>query len=101
MRVADKINYLQVTFENEGGWNRQETSTAVNGNQTLLAMHKCLVGSPDIKVNILENVCEMLSECRGMCGMEVRGLAVGWKENVTIQSRFCKKMLGLPRFASG
>jgi hypothetical protein len=63
-------------------------------------MHKCLVGSPDIKVNILEkDVCEMLSECRRMCGMEVRGLAGGWKEIVIVQSRFCKKMLGLPRFA--
>jgi hypothetical protein len=99
MKVADKINYLQATSENKGGWNRQQTSTVVNGNQTLLAMHKCLLGSPDLKVNILENVRDMLSECRRMCGMEIRGLAGGWKEIVTIQSRFCKKMQGLPGFA--
>jgi hypothetical protein len=37
MKVADKINYLQVTFENKSGWNRQQTSIVVNGNQTFLA----------------------------------------------------------------
>jgi hypothetical protein len=58
-----------------------------------------LAGTLDMKVNILENVCEVLSECRMMCGMEVRGLAGGWKEIVAIGSMFCKKIIGLPRFA--
>jgi hypothetical protein len=34
-----------------------------------------------------------------MYGVEVWSLNGGWKEIVKIQSRFCNKMLGLPRFA--
>jgi hypothetical protein len=59
--VADEINYLGVRFESSGGWKRQRLKTIAKGNQTLVAIDKCLAKTLVIKVNILETVYEMLS----------------------------------------
>jgi hypothetical protein len=47
------------------------------GNQTLVAIDKYLTKTPDIKVKILENVYEMLSESRTMYGIEMWSLEGG------------------------
>jgi hypothetical protein len=70
------------------------------GNQTLVAIDKCLARTPDIRVKILENVYEMLSESRTMYGIEMRGLEVRWKEIDKIHSIFCKIILGMPTSAA-
>jgi hypothetical protein len=56
IEVADEINYLGVTFESSGGWNRQKLKVMAKGNQTLVAIDNCLARTPDISVKILENV---------------------------------------------
>jgi hypothetical protein len=55
---------------------------------------------PEIRVKILENIYEMLSESRTMYGIKMRGLDEGLKEIDKIHSRFCRIILGVPRFAA-
>jgi hypothetical protein len=97
IEVVDEINYLGVTFESSGGWNKQKLKVRAKGNQNLVATDKCLARAPDIKIKTLENVYEMLSESRTMYGIEICGLEGGWNEIDKICSRFCKIILGMPR----
>jgi hypothetical protein len=98
--VAEEINYLEVTFESSSGWKRQKLKIIAKGNQTLVSIDKCLARTPDIRVKILENVCEMLSESRTMYCIEMLGLDGEWKYIDKIHSRLCKLILGAPRFAA-
>jgi hypothetical protein len=66
------------------------------GNQTLVAIDKCLARTPDIRVTTVENIYEMLCESRMMYGIEMWGLEGGWKQIDNIHSRFCKVTLGMP-----
>jgi hypothetical protein len=59
---VDEINYLGETFESSSAWNRRKLNKTAKGNQTLVAIDKCLARTPDIRAKILENVCEILSE---------------------------------------
>lgn len=53
IEMADKINYLGGVFESSGGWKRQTFKTVAKGNQTSVAIDKCLAKTPLIKVKIL------------------------------------------------
>jgi hypothetical protein len=70
------------------------------GNQSLVAIDKCLTRTPDMRIQILENVYEMVCELRLMYEAEIWGLDEGWKEIDIIHGRLCKKILGIPRFAA-
>jgi hypothetical protein len=48
--VADKINYLGITFKSGGGWKSQKPETVGKGNQTLVATDKTLTRTRDIRV---------------------------------------------------
>jgi hypothetical protein len=98
--VADEINYLGVTFESSGGWNRQNFKATAKANQTLAAIDKCLARTPDIRVTILEKVYKTLNESTMMYGTEIWGLDGGGKEIDKIHCRFCKIILGVMRFAA-
>jgi hypothetical protein len=50
--VADEINYLGATFESSGGWKRQKLKIIINGNQTLAAIGKYPVRTPDTNLKI-------------------------------------------------
>jgi hypothetical protein len=52
IQVADEINYLGVTFESCGCWKRQKLKTIAKGNQTLVAIKKCLARTADMRVKI-------------------------------------------------
>jgi hypothetical protein len=69
------------------------------GNQSLVATDKCLTRTPDVRVQLLENVYEMVCESRLMYGAEIWVLDEGWKKTDIIHGRLCKKLLGIPRFA--
>jgi hypothetical protein len=58
-------------LESNGDWNRQRRNVITKGNQTLLAIDKCLARTPDIRVRILENIYEMLCDSRMMYGIEM------------------------------
>jgi hypothetical protein len=88
MEVVNEINYLGFLLESTGGWNRQRCNVIAKGNQTLVAIDKCLARTPDIRVTTLENIYEMW------------GLEGGWKQIDKIHSRFCKVTLGMPRSAA-
>jgi hypothetical protein len=72
----------------------------VKGNQSLVAIDKCLTRTPDMRVQLLENVYETVSESRLMYGAEIWELDEGWKETDIIHGRLCKKILGIPRFSA-
>jgi hypothetical protein len=40
IEVDAEINYLGVTFESSGGWNKQELKVRAKGNQTLAAIYR-------------------------------------------------------------
>jgi hypothetical protein len=70
------------------------------GNQTLVAIDKCLARTPEMRVATLENVYGMLCESRMLYGVEIWGLEGGWKHIDRIHSKFCKVILGMPRSAA-
>jgi hypothetical protein len=72
----------------------------VKGDQSLVAIDKCLTRTPDVRIQLLEDVYEMVCELRMMYGAEVWGLDEGWKEIDIIHGRLCKKILGISRFAA-
>jgi hypothetical protein len=49
---------------------KTKLKTIAKGNQTLVAIDKCLARTPDIREKISENVYGMLSECRTVYGIE-------------------------------
>jgi hypothetical protein len=59
----------------------------VKGNQSLVAIDKCLTRTHDMRIQILENVCEMVCESMLMYGAEIWGLDDGWKETDIIHGR--------------
>jgi hypothetical protein len=66
--VVYEISYLGVSLENAGGWKKYKMKQTVKGNQTLVAIDKCLTRTPDMNLNILENIYEMMCESRLICG---------------------------------
>jgi hypothetical protein len=59
MKVIDKVIYLGITLQNAEGWRNKITPIKENGKQTSPATNKCLTMTPNIKVRMLENACEM------------------------------------------
>jgi hypothetical protein len=100
IEVVNELNCLGITLESTGGWNRHRKKQIVKGDQSLLAIDKCLSRSPDMRIQLVENVYEAVCESRMMYGAEIWGLDEGWKEINIIHSRLCKKILGIPRFAA-
>jgi hypothetical protein len=60
IEVVDKFNYLGVTLDSTGSWNKQKTLAKMKGYQALKATDKSIAVTPDIKVQMLENVYEMV-----------------------------------------
>jgi hypothetical protein len=58
--VVNEISYLGVTLESTGGCNKHKMKQMVKGNQSLVAINKCLTRTPDMRVQILENIYEMV-----------------------------------------
>jgi hypothetical protein len=100
IEVVDKFNYLGVTLDSTGSWNKQKTLAKMKGHQALRATDKCTAVTPDIKVQMLENMYEMVCESKIMYGIEVWGLNGAWKEAEKIHSIFCKKIIGIPNCAA-
>jgi hypothetical protein len=100
IEVVNEVNYLGAVLESTAGWNRQRRSVIAKGNQTLVAIDKCLARTPDMRVATLENIYEMLCESRMMYGVEMWGLEGGRKQIDRIHSKFCKVTLGMPRSAA-
>jgi hypothetical protein len=72
----------------------------MKGYQALRAIDKCISVTPDIEVEMLENVYEMACESKIMYGIEVWGLNGAWKEVDKVHSIFCKKTIGVPNCAA-
>jgi hypothetical protein len=88
IEVVDEFNYLGVTLDSTGSWNKQKTLAKIKGYQALRAIDKCIAVTPDIKVQMLENIHEIVCESKIMCGIEVWGLNGAWKEVDKIHSIF-------------
>jgi hypothetical protein len=72
----------------------------MKGCQALRAIDKCMAVTPDIKIQVLENIYEMVCESKIMYGIEVWGLNGAWKEVDRVHSIFCKKIIGIPNCAA-
>jgi hypothetical protein len=81
IEVEDEVNSLGVTFQSSGGWNRQKLKKVAGGNQTLVAMHKCLVRILDTRVKTIRNVCGMSSESRTVNAIDMWGLHGEWADH--------------------
>jgi hypothetical protein len=75
--VVNETRYLGVTLESTGRWNSYEMKQMAKGNQSLVAIDKCLTRTPDMRVQLLDNVYEMVCESRMMYGAEIWGLDEG------------------------
>jgi hypothetical protein len=80
-----------VTLDSTGSWNKQKTLAKMKGYQVLRATDKCIVLAPNIKVQMLENIYEMVCKSKIMYGIEIWGLDGAWKEVDKVHSVFCKK----------
>jgi hypothetical protein len=87
---------LGITLENMGNWEKHKKKITARGNQTLMAIDRCLPRIPDMNIKMLENIYEMISESSMVYGIELWGVYDAWKEIDKIHSRFCKKILGVP-----
>jgi hypothetical protein len=58
--VVNEISYLGVTLESTGGWNRHKMKQMVKGDQSLVVTDKCLTRTLDMRVQLLENIYEMV-----------------------------------------
>jgi hypothetical protein len=57
----------------------------------LVAIDKCLTGTPDVGVKLLENVYEMVRESRMMYGVEIWGLKRDGKRLIKSMGECVKK----------
>jgi hypothetical protein len=64
------------------------------GYHGLTAIDKCISVNPNVNVQMLETVYEMV------CGIEVWSLSEAWEELGKFHSRFCKKLMGIPNWAA-
>jgi hypothetical protein len=100
IEVVDEFNYLGVTLDSTGSWNKQKTSAEMKGYQVLRAIDKCIAVTPDNKVQMSGNMYEMVCESKIMYGIETWGLNGAWKEVDKVHSIFVKKIIGLPNCAA-
>jgi hypothetical protein len=92
--VVQEFNYLGVTLESRGGWNKQKTLDKTTGRQALVAVDKC-IRNPQYKGTDVRDVYKMECESKITYGIEGWGLSEARKELDTVHSRFCKKLMGI------
>jgi hypothetical protein len=71
IKVVDEITYLGITLENTGSREKHKKKITVRGDQTLIAINRCLARIPDMNIKMLENIYEMISESSMMYGIEL------------------------------
>jgi hypothetical protein len=86
LEVVNKILYLGVKKEIKGGWRSQKARIKATGNQTVGGIHKYLTKTPNFKVDMLENMHEMIRDSR-LYGEEIWGVYGGWDIVDGVQSR--------------
>jgi hypothetical protein len=62
----------------------------------LLAFHKFLIRLLSLEVQVLENIYEMILECRMLYGVTIWSVKEGWEIGVEIQGRYCGKVFTSP-----
>jgi hypothetical protein len=62
----------------------------------LLAFHKWLIRLLSLKVQVLENIYEMILEYRVLYGVTIRSVKEGWEIGDEIQGRYCGKVFTNP-----
>jgi hypothetical protein len=93
--VVDKFNYLGMTLESTGEWNKQIKLAKTKGYQALIAIDKCISVTPSIMVQMFENVYEMVCESKIMYGIAVWALREAWKAKDKVHSILCKKLMDI------
>jgi hypothetical protein len=71
LEVVDNFNYLGVTLENTGSWNKQKMLAKSKGYQVLVAVDTSISVIVDVKLQMLEYIHEIVCESMIMCGMVV------------------------------
>jgi hypothetical protein len=94
IEVVDIFNYLQVTLDSTGSLNKQKTLAKMKSCQALKATDKCIAVTPNIKVQMLENIYKMVCDSKITFGIEIWGHGA-WKEVDKVYTIFCKKITGI------
>jgi hypothetical protein len=45
--VVNEMSYLGVTLKSSGGWSLLKAKQRIKGNQSVIAIDKCLIRTPD------------------------------------------------------
>jgi hypothetical protein len=90
--VVEEINCLEVTMEDDGGWNEQPNKIIRTPRQ--MVTEKKMY----IQVKVWEDMRETLSEFTMTHGAEVWGLDGGWKETDGINRNNLRICLRYPGF---
>lgn len=67
-------------LESTGGWNKQKTFAKTEVYEAVVAVEKCVPVTRSVKVQMLENVYEVVCETNIVHGFEGWGLNEEWKE---------------------
>lgn len=71
LEAVNSFNYLGVTLENTGRWNKQKTLAKNKGYQVLVAVVTSTSVTFDVKLQMLEYIHEIICESMIMCGIVV------------------------------
>jgi len=67
IEVVDEFSYLGVTLESTGWLNKQKMLDKTKGYHGLIAIDKCISVNPNVNVQTLETIYEMVCESKIMC----------------------------------
>jgi hypothetical protein len=64
LEIVSEVTYVGIKLESKGGWRRQKSRITTIGNQSLLAIDRCLTTMPNMRVNLLQQIYQTKCEYR-------------------------------------
>ena len=78
LEAINDITFWGLKLESTGGWRRQRATIKTIGSHSLIAFDKCLTRMPNMRVNLSEQIYEMIYESRMLYGAVIFGGGGGW-----------------------
>ena len=72
LQLVHEIVCFGVKRERMGGWRKQKARIKATGNRTLTAIDKRLTRTPNVKVDMLQDIYEMICKSTLLYGAEMR-----------------------------
>jgi len=77
LEAINDITFWGLKLESTGGWRRQRATIKTIGSHSLIAFDKCLTRMPNMRVNLSEQIYEMICESRMLYGAVIFFLGGG------------------------